>query len=305
MTSTSWPSWVASADVVIDDGSLEEKLGTPAGDLTENNPSLTWIAISPFGRTGPRRNWRTSNLVAWASSSITYTLGFPDRPPVAPAGPVQLAYHYTSMYAAVAAQLAVRRRKASERGQLIDMSIQEACLSIAPEVGVPVYLDDQVHRPRAGNRRAIAPPVGLYPCEDGYVSIIGLQPAHWRAIAEWIHEKTGNEGVTDEVFLNMQVRWDSSEVINEWTEELCALLTKAELFEDGQRRGIPLTPVNTVADLADDPHLAAVGFFTPVDHPQLGEISIPGAPLRDNCGWWTNVRAPLLGEHTQEILSEL
>ena len=78
--------------------------------------------------------------------------------------------------------------------------------------------------------------------------------------------------------------------------------TKLELFTEAQQRGIPCTPVNTVADLRADPHLEAVGYFEPTEHPALGGYRRPGPPFRFDHDWWHLTRAPLLGEHTAELL---
>ena len=289
---------VASADVVI------ESAGPGVHDFS-GHESLVWVAISPFGRSGPRRDWKTSNLVAWALSGVLYTTGFDDMPPVVPGGPALLACHTTSLNAAAGAMLALRARKRTGRGQLVDISIHEVMVAVAPEVSAPVFMDDLVPRPRQGNRRPITRPWGLYPAKDGYVSIMCIMPAHWAAFAQWVNEETGNEGVIDEVFNDMRIRWEASEAVDAWAEELAAMFTKRELFIEGQRRGIPITPVNTAADLNADPHLAATGFFADIDHPALGTLRMPTAPVRLGHDRPAPTRAPLLDEHTDEVLSTL
>ena len=97
---------VASADVVIGDvgpGGAEPGRGPRAA-----HDRQVVVAVSPFGLTGPRRTWRGSELVAWASSGLAHTFGFPDRPPVGVAPAVQFAAHVTSLYAVNAAMLGLR-----------------------------------------------------------------------------------------------------------------------------------------------------------------------------------------------------
>jgi crotonobetainyl-CoA:carnitine CoA-transferase CaiB-like acyl-CoA transferase len=293
---------VAGADVVV-----ESDVPGRWDDLRVANPHLVWTSITPFGRTGPRRGWRGSNLVAWAASGVLYVNGFPDRPPVVPAGPVQLACQLSALNAAASVLLALRARAGhpAGHGQLVDLSIQECCVAISPESGAPLYLDDLVHRARPGNRRDLTRPFGLYPCKDGYVSFLVLQPAHWRAMSQWIFDATGNDVFLDETFTDLVVRREAMEFVDEWTEAVTLPLTKLEVFVEGQRRGIPCTPVNTVADLLVDPHLASTGFFEASEHPAIGSFRRPGPPFRDNHGWWSLDRAPLLGEHSAEILQSL
>lgn len=277
---------LASADVVITE--VDPAVSMP----TQARPDQIVVTVSPFGLSGPRHGWKSSELVSWASSGLAFTFGFPDRPPLAPAIQVQMGAHITSLYAVAGAMLALRARRQTGRGQIIDLSIQECCLSLAPETGVVMFLDDHVHRSRPGNRRAVTRPWGLYPCTDGYVAFLVLQPNHWKAMAEWIAEATGVDAILDPAFADMRVRWEVSDFMDELTEQLTASKTKLELFIEGQRRGIPTTPVNTVADLRSDPHLASAGFWRTDNHPTIGPVASPGAPFRVNHDWWHWSSAP-------------
>lgn len=295
---------LATADIVVEDRGVDhwEALGLGRVSLAADNPGLVWVSVTPFGLTGPKRAWKGSNLVAWAASGVLYTVGFPDRPPVVPAGQAQLGHHVASLCAATAALVALRGRRRGGGGQLVDISVAESCQWLAAETASPVFLDDLVHRTRAGNRRPLTSPFGLYPCADGFVSFLVLQPAHWKAMAAWIHESTGNEAVLDPVFEDIRVRYEAMEAIGEWTEDLTRQFTKLQIFQEGQRRGIPVTPVNTVADLRADPQLAATSFWLEEEHPALGTLSRPREPFRTVPDQWRSARAPLLGEHTAEVL---
>lgn len=297
---------LATADVVVDDSgpdALDDR-GLGYHSTSETNPGVVWVSITPFGRNGPKRNWATSNLVALAASGILYTVGFEDQPPVVPGGPAQMGMQAAALNAAMGAALGIRGRRLTGRGQLIDISIAEAVLSMSPETGVPVFLDDQVHRARTGNRRSLSRPFGLYPCSDGYASILVLMPRHWEAIAGWVNEVCDNESIIDPVFADMAVRGETMELVDSWVEELTTSMTVLEFFQEGQRRGIPVSPVNTVESLSTDPHLDAVGFWGSVELPGGGVATVPGPPFRDNAGWWQLARAPRLGEHTTEILHD-
>ncbi len=295
---------LASADVVIEaDGPGRwDELALGPRSLADDAPGLVWVAVTPFGLTGPKRGWQGSDLVAWAASGVLYTLGFPDRAPVGPAPAIQLAYHVASMNAAIGALLAVRARTSLYgKGQVVDIAVAEGCQWLAAETGAPVFLDDQVHRARAGNRRPLTSPFGLYPCADGFVSFLVLQPAHWAAMAQWIHDGTGNEAVLEPIFGDLRVRYEAMDAVGLWTEELTLQHPKLELFREGQRRGIPITPVNTIADLRADPHLAASGFWQRQLHPAIGEVSGPGTPLRTEPGTWRWAAAPCLGQHDHDL----
>ena len=116
--------------------------------------------------------------------------------------------------------------------------MQECCLSLAPETGVPMFLDDRVHRPRPGQPAAPSRgPWGLYPCSDGFVSFLVIQPAHWRAMAAWIAEATGMDSVLDEAFNDMHVRWEVSDFIDELTEQLTRPRHEARAVHRGAAAG--------------------------------------------------------------------
>jgi crotonobetainyl-CoA:carnitine CoA-transferase CaiB-like acyl-CoA transferase len=295
---------LGEADVVVDDRGPDEldDRGLGYDSIAAANPGVIWVSITPFGRTGPKRDWKLTNLGAWAASGVLYTVGFDDQPPVAPGGPAQLALHGTALNGAISTLLALRARRVTGRGQLVDLAISDAALLASPETGVTVFLDDRVHRVRAGNRRTLSRPFGLYPCTDGYVSILVLMPRHWEALANWMHEALGNEAATDPVFSDMMVRGETMELIDSWTEELCGSMTRLEFFQEAQRRGIPVTPVNTVEALLTDPHLEAVGFWQQAELPGGGEVTIPGPAFRTNTEWWATATAPRLGQHTTEVL---
>jgi len=315
-----WWSYLAmgSQSVVIDPEDTESltKILTEADVLFEDrlpnasklstqdiNPKTIRTRILPFGLTGPKRDWRSSNLIAWAASGILYTTGFTDRAPVAPAAPVQLAYHASAASALVGTLLALRSRRLTGLAQEVEISMQEAALSIAPETGVPMFMDDRVHRERSGNRRDLGRPFGLYPCQDGFVSIIVLMPRHWVAMSQWVAEATDNESIIEEVFVDNAVRVEARDLIDDWVEELTQQHTRLELFEEGQRRGIPITPVNTIEALVEDPHLQAADFWQTTSLQDGTQTRIPGAPFRSSSAWWSMAPAPRLGQHTDHYLS--
>ncbi len=289
---------LAEADVVVDDHGPDVLDGFGVGyEATKAaNPGVVWVSITAFGLTGPKRSWKSSNLVAWAASGVLYTTGFDDQPPMVPAGPAQMGMHATSLNAAIGAVMGLRGRRLMGKGQLVDLSLAEACLAIAPETGVPIFLDDRVHRVRAGNRRTLSRPFGLYPCSDGFVSILVLMPRHWEAMAAWVHEVCDNESIIDPVFADMTVRGQTMELVDSWVEELTTSMTLLEFFQEGQRRGIPITPVNTIATLAVDPHLEAVDYWEQTELANSTEVRVPGAPFRTNAEWWKLGPAPRLGQ---------
>ncbi|MER3407364.1 MAG: CoA transferase, partial [Nitrososphaera sp.] len=143
----------AQADVICETFERREleRLGIDFAELGCRNPRLVWVSVTPFGRSGPRRDWRGSDLIGWAASGLLFATGDPDRPPLLPGGPARLAYMLAGLNCAAAVLLTLRIRRLSGKGQAVDISLQEAAL--VPEVGVPAFLDDLLPRRRTGSRR--------------------------------------------------------------------------------------------------------------------------------------------------------
>ena len=224
-----------------------------------------------------------------------------------PAPDLQLAHAVASQYAVIGVLGAVRQARRTGRGQDIDISAQECIVAISGETGPLLWLDDLIMRRRVGNRRAMSAPFGHYPTQDGYVAIVAGMPTHWEAMAAWIVERTGNEGALDPSFRGgPQSRTGGArDVVNLFTEELTRTYLKQEFFEEAQRRGIPVTPVNTVASVALDPQLEERGFWARQRMPDGRDVRVPGAPFRMSATPWRRGDAPRPGAHTSEFLGEL
>ena len=114
--------------------------------------------------------------------------GDPDRAPLIPGGSLPLAYLLASLNAAFGALIALRARRRSGLGQLVDVSVHESAVAAACEVGVPGFLDDLIRRERYGPRRPVLAPSGLYRTTDGYGAVMIVSPSHWEALGRWIGE---------------------------------------------------------------------------------------------------------------------
>lgn len=296
----------ACADLVYYSGATQDLDALELPALRQRHPRLVLTTVTPFGLTGPFRSWAGSDLVAWAMGGLASTVGDPDRPPLAPAATAQLAYILGGQFAALSSLAALRTARRSGTGQVVDVSLQECVTAIGGDCGlVTGFLEDLMPRRRAGNRRKTTAPFGHYPTKDGAAAIVTAVPSHWDAFAQWVFERTGNNAVLDPAFKGgPQARaGDMADVINVFAEDFTRSLTRQELFEEGQRRGIPITPVNDAQAVVDDPQLAERQFWTELDID--GEaIRSPGAPYRFSATPWRGGPVPSPGEHSDKILPE-
>jgi benzylsuccinate CoA-transferase BbsE subunit len=279
------------------------------------NPRLIWTAITPFGQSGPYAAYRATDLTGMAMGGLMSVCGDPDRPPVR-MRPAQ-AYLQAGLQAAVAALLALHYRAQTGEGQYIDVSMQHALTwAILP---TRQYWDlNRIITERAGGARAFGDQLRriLFPCRDGYVALMGVMHGReWGPMVEWLASAGLAEDLTaaswrilaDNAgpgpFAQAALTEAEWEHVNGVLTRFFLKHTRAELWEEAQRRRLTLFPVATPRDLLEHPQLLARGFFVPVPHAELGAtLRHPGAPYRlSETPWRLRRRAPLIGEHNDEI----
>jgi len=308
---------IEEVDIIIESfppGKMKQ-VGLDYEDLSEINPGLIYTSLTPFGRTGPYKDYKVTDLVAMAMGGLLFFTGDPDRPPVQIGYPQ--AYLHGGAEAAVATLMAVYYREVTGEGQLVDVSIQQSLLTSTFHTPATWYLNQEI-LPRMGMDRAIGPgfhmPV-VWPCKDGYMNftVLGGVPGRktMGPLAKWMEE----EGMGDE-FIS-QTDWGAFDFYGFTTELVARTIepitrffmhhTKAEIFEEFMKRGAMAFPVTTSEDIAKDPHLVEKGFWQEVEHPELnGKISYPSPPSRINEEYPPiRRRAPLIGEHNEEIYKGL
>lgn len=294
---------VASADVVLlpDDVDTIKRRSLDEATLRVLNERLIVTSLTPFGGNGPRRHWKGSELVAWASSGIMAGMGDPDRPPILPGGGI--AQSVSSLNATIGTLLALRSRQRTDRGQLVDISMQEGVLSVSLESGPLLALEGRSQQ-RVANKRHIGPAHGMFAVQDGSVEIVAILPGQWDAMAEWIRDELGVEEATLDVFRGSQVsRTQFTELINSWVVELAGRYTKDAFFTEAQRRHIPSGLINSTADLVDHPQLDAVRGWEEIEYVDAGPFRSPRGPVTFD-GVAVHVGSvPRAGQDNEEIFA--
>lgn len=288
-----------NADVVVEGhapGWLEAR-GVGWEALRERNPGLVLTSITGFGQTGPRRNWKSSDLVAWALGGAAVVTGYEEDPPVRLAG--AHADVMTATNAAVATLIALHHVARGGEGQHVDISAVESVASVSHITGVGKWLDDGMIPKRAGTGLFASVPSGAYECRDGLAYLMVNRPAHWKKVAEWVFEETGQEAILNPLWEGPSAnRIEDRALIDMFIGELTARHTVAEMYHDGQGRHLAFTAMQTARDVAADPQLAARDFFVTVSHGEEGELRYPGAAYRPaETPAAIRARAPRIGEH--------
>jgi len=256
--------------------------GLDPAELSRRHPKLVHVAISPYGLTGPFADRPASDLTLMAAGGLLALAGEPGREPLRAWG--EQSAVIAGVHATTAALIALHVAETEGRGQLVDLSVQEA---IAHSIeNAAQYLDlEAVVRRRAGSGPREAG-TGLFRCVDGWIYLVGGlggSPLAWNAIEDWLVE--GGVEAAAELGADRWQRPDWRRTpaactrFRDLFEGFAASRTKAELFESGQKRGISVAPVATPADLLDDPQLAARNYFRIVDVDGV-PTTLPGSPYR-------------------------
>jgi len=279
-------------------------------DLARLNRRLVMTSITPFGQAGPYSQFEGEDLTALAMGGLLYLGGYPDAAPTRVYG--EQAFLGASMYGAVAAMLALTEAEMTGEGQHVDVSMQE-CMVMAMENAVQFYdLEGAVRKRYAGEQRFAG--TGVFECADGYIYMmaggIGANK-FWSYSLQWlVDEKVpgverlrGEQWSEIDYLLTDEAKRIFAEVFGPWAKTK----SKAELYHEGQRRHIPLAPINTPADILGSTQLAHREFFVRMPHPALAEsMLMPGAPYKlSRTPWRIQHPAPRLGEHNAEVYGAL
>ncbi len=293
---------VAEADIVVENlrpGTMAA-LGLDYAKLASARPELIYVAASGWGQDGPYAPRPGLDIMAQAMSGLMTITGEPDRPPVKVGVPV--CDLVCALYGALAAVSALEARRRTGRGQLIDVSLFEAGVSLAIWEAGKYFATGEVPKPQGSAHQASAPYQALRSA-DGYFTVGAASPKLWEAFCRVL----GREDlIGDARFADNSRRMANRDTLIGLIERITVERPTAQWIESLQREGIPCAAIQTYDQVFHDPHLAARGFFPKVAHPVLGAVEQIASPMRLSDTPTRLERAgPLLGEHTREVLAEI
>lgn len=295
---------IEHADILIENhppGFMTE-IGFGYEALRTINPRLILVSISPFGQTGPYRDWKGTELIEWAMSLTGYNTptlaeeGDSENPLKAPG---HAAETMGAASAAASAMMALFHRDATGEGQWIDAPCWQATVNTAKiEMAVWSY----VGMPFSRLRKNVSVGLEPLPCRDGYIYTLWAADSHWKALKQVL----GNpDHLESELFDNLAGRPANDDVLRPMVKAELAKYDMEYLVREGQKLGLTIGPVHTVAQAANHPHLLARDAFVEIDHPVAGRAKYPHHLVSMTATPPQPRRAPLLGEHNAEILGHL
>ncbi|HEY92116.1 MAG TPA: CoA transferase [Dehalococcoidia bacterium] len=320
---------VEDSDFVIESfmpGRMAE-LGLGYEELSKVNPGIILASISGFGQDGPYARYKATDIVCQAMAGITYLTGDPDRAPLRISVPQ--SFLNASNDATTGALIALWHREKTGLGQWVDVSAQEcvAWQGFSNQTFWFMQQESPTRENQAHNLLTVGRPTvpDIYRCRDGYVLLTperGRNGRRTRKLVDWMVEEDSCPSVVSEF------DWEETvlppvDLTEEEREQLILEMVqtafemrrhfqkffltkdKQELFQQAVERGFLLAPLNDIKEVAELVQFRAREFWQEVEHPEIGKtLMYPGAPFRSNgMQYRIRSRAPLIGEHNDEILS--
>lgn len=291
---------VKQADILVENNPPREveELGFDYESLKKLNPRLVMTSITPFGQTGPYRDYKSCDLISFHVSGMAYlnpSCGVDDieqKPPLR--GPENQSNLVAGLSGAIATMSAIFSSHATGLGQHVDISEQEALANVM-RITLGTYVLEDV----AWTRYRPVPLSEIYHCNDGLVYMVLDQDKTWLS---WVEAMGNPEWAMSELFQDQVSRRENRDagkmMIEEWTKEH----TVNEIVCAAEARRIPCKAVNTVKESVSSELLADRGYFVEVDHKAAGKFQYPGAPCKLSLTPWRVERpAPLLGQHNEDV----
>tara|TARA_B100001142_G_scaffold12905_2_gene12155 strand:+ start:5851 stop:7038 length:1188 start_codon:yes stop_codon:yes gene_type:complete len=292
---------VQSADVLVENmrSAVKYKLGFDFESLSKVNPRIILGSISGFGQDGPYGQRGGVDQIAQGLGGMMSVTGLPEQGPVR-AG-VAISDITAGLQLAIGILTALHERQRTGKGRWVHTSLLESMIGM---------LDFQAARwtvagdnpPQEGNDHPTLGPMGMYKTRDGYINLAASGGRLWEAFC---HELGVDSWLDDPRFSTVSSRRTNKAELNQ--------LIEARLHDDTSENwvirlnavGVPCGPVNTVAEVFDDPQVKYLEMAKPVEHPISGHIEIlKNATNIEGVSSDIRMPSPLKGEHSRELLSE-
>jgi crotonobetainyl-CoA:carnitine CoA-transferase CaiB-like acyl-CoA transferase len=293
---------VEAADIVIANMPAKgmKASGLDYATLKAVKPDIILASATAYGEGGPYRDRVGFDGTGQVMSGAVYRQGLRDQPirtvvPYADFG--------TAMTMTIGVMMALYHRRATGQGQHVEGALLPTALMMSNAMLIERDLLN-VDKPRMGNRGAAVAPCDLYKVKDGWVL---MQVAGQPMFRRWCRMVGREDLMDDPRFTNDDLRWEHGDFLNDIMQEWCGDKTKAECAALLEAAKMPSAPLLSTADVLEDPHVKAMGYLQRWPFPGASKpVPIIETPFRMSATPGTiRMRAPLLGEHTDEIMGEI
>ncbi len=293
---------IGVADVLLENfrpGTLT-RLGFGYEQVRAMNPRLVYASISGFGQTGPLAGRPGYDLIAQGEGGVMSITGFPDGPPTKVG--TAIADLAAGIFTAQGILLALYARERTGRGQLVDVSMLDGQVALLTyQAGI--YFATGQSPPRMGNQHPTIVPYETYRSKDGHINLAIGNTNLWRTFCQAI----GREELSADLrFSTESARVENRNALKPIMDAIVAERTTRQWLELTEKAGVPAGSVNSVAEICEHPQIKAREMVIEVPHPTLGSVKVNGVPIKlSETPGAVETAPPLLGQHTEEILTSL
>jgi crotonobetainyl-CoA:carnitine CoA-transferase CaiB-like acyl-CoA transferase len=290
------------ADVLIENflPGVAERLGLGYAAVRAVNPAIVYASVTGFGQTGPLAKKPGYNTIAQGMSGLMALTGMPGHPPTRVGGSVSDVAASYMAFGMITAALVHRFR--TGEGQQLDVSLLAASLGLLPDP-VAIYFDTGERPKRAGNRNLNLSPAEAFQTKDGLLNVVLMNPEQWGRFCAALDDSAME---ADPRFATNEARLANHAEFKARVERILATAPTAEWVACLEAAGIAAGPVYEFHEVFEDPQVRHLGLVVTVDQPGAGPVRFLGFPASASR---TPPRidrpAPLLGQHTAEVLGEL
>ena len=291
-----------SADILIENyrPGVMRSFGLDYPTLSAEHPGLIYASISGYGQTGPDA-WKGGfDLVAQGVTGLMSITGEPDGPPMKTGVP--LTDLGAALFATSAVLAALYHRTRTGRGQYIDTSLVDAGVAMSVWEATEYFTSDRLPQPMGSAHRMLAPYQAIR-CADGYITIAAANDRLFQRLCELLGR---GDWLSSPEYTNDTQRVAHRETLAHAIETITITRPRRHWLELFDANGIPCGPINNYEQVFSDPQVRARSLVVETEHPRLGRIRTLGAPVKMSLTpAITNRPAPLLGQHTLEVLREV
>jgi len=293
---------IERADVLVENfrpGTMAN-LGFAYEATRQLNPRLIYCSISGFGQTGPYASRGGYDTIAQAMSGIMSATGHPDMPP-AKAG-VPIADIGTGMFAAFGIVCAYIARQRTGEGQLVDTSLLDTSIALSLVESATFLAGGELPAPMGSTHRRNAPH-GAFRVKDGYIAITADSAHFWQRFCQIMELEAL---LDDPRFKTNADRVANKHLLQEIVENVTTTREGSYWLEKLGDAEIPCGPVNSYAEVFNDPHVLARQMLMEVEHPLAGRVKMTGINVKlSHTPGALQRPAPTLGQHTHQVLHTL
>ena len=293
---------LAKCDVLVENfrAGTMAKLGLGYDQLREKYPGLIYAACSGFGQTGPYANRGAYDMIIQAMGGILSITGEPDQPPVRVG--TSIGDITSALFTTIGVLSALHHRQKTGKGQLVDVGMLDCQVSILENALVRYFSSGEVPKP-LGRRHPAITPFEVFESKDGYVVIAIGNDQLWQRFCQHVDR---SDLVDDPRFKNNSSRTNNHSELRAIMNKVLSQKDTVRWVEELAKIGVPCGPVNTIDKVVEDPQIRARDMIVDLSTQFAGKVQIPGIPVKlSQTPGQVDEPAPMLGQHTEEVLANL